>query len=150
MHTSDFHFPSVKNVMWLSWLCVQVQPLISFVCESVTWTCKLPTWVYLGNNMGNSTVSQPWVPQVWVRFWNSGPIAILQPISAVLRVLTVLQLHHSQGLKDSMYGSISVLFYYFSICFMSHCDMINCAQPHFLSLTPIQHNKVSYQSLHLT
>src|SRR5882724_3203654 len=46
----------------------------------------------LGCNMGtgNSAVSQPWVPWVWVRFRNSRPEAVPQPVTAVSRVFTVL------------------------------------------------------------
>src|ERR1700679_88589 len=43
--------------------------------------------------MGNSAVSQPRVPQVRVRFWNSGPEAVPQPVTAVSRVFAVLSVH---------------------------------------------------------
>ena len=51
--------------------------------------------VWLGCNMGmgNSVVSQPWVQWVRVWFWNSGPVAVLQPITVVLWVFTVLSVH---------------------------------------------------------
>src|ERR1700678_3719717 len=42
---------------------------------------------------GNSAVSQPQVPQVWVRFRNSGPVAVPQPVTAVSRVFAVLSVH---------------------------------------------------------
>jgi hypothetical protein len=39
---------------------------------------------------GNSAVSQPRVPRVRVRFRDSGPEAVPQPVTAVSRVFTVL------------------------------------------------------------
>ena len=42
--------------------------------------------------MGNPTVLQPWVPQVWVRFHNSGPETISQPITTGLWVFAVSSL----------------------------------------------------------
>src|ERR1700678_3685345 len=42
---------------------------------------------------GNSAVSQPRVAQVRVRFWNSGPEAVPQPVTAVSRVFAVLSVH---------------------------------------------------------
>src|ERR1700679_3676409 len=42
---------------------------------------------------GNSAVSQPRVAQVRVRFRNSGPEAVPQPVTAVSRVFAVLSVH---------------------------------------------------------
>src|SRR5271168_4440410 len=55
----------------------------------------LSNMLSLGCNMGmgNSAVSQPRVPQVRVRFWNSGPEAVPQPVTAVSRVFAVLSVH---------------------------------------------------------
>ena len=53
------------------------------------FTKVITTQACIGRNTGtgNSMVSQPWIPWVWVQFQNSGPKATLQPIA-------VLQTHH--------------------------------------------------------
>src|ERR1700678_3203807 len=56
-------------------------------------TTTLGPWLGCNTGTGNSAVSQPRVAQVRVRFWNSGPEAVPQPVTAVSRVFAVLSVH---------------------------------------------------------
>src|SRR6202522_3426263 len=61
---------------------------------------------------GNSAVSQPQVPQVRVRFWNSGPEAVPQPVTAVSWVFAVLSVHcqpKSRSVIATIYTIIIIL-----------------------------------------
>src|ERR1700678_2665779 len=70
---------------------------------------------------GNSAVSQPQVPQVRVRFRNSGPVAVPQPVTAVSRVFAVLSVH-CQPKSRSVISSYT---YQGSILEYSFCSIYN-------------------------
>src|SRR5271168_5080037 len=88
----------VLLVLVLVWLVLQVGLLLVWVrvscCDVASWLhWVLPQCLGCNTGTGNSAVSQPRVAQVRVRFWNSGPEAVPQPVTAVSRVFAVLSVH---------------------------------------------------------